>query len=337
MSGNQKRWGLAVFLLFFWTTSAQAQQNWAESMVAPRTLDFGVIATGAEAVKTVTVTNSSQVQVHISQVTTACQCARAGNPSKTLLQPGEKATIEVSMDTRSFKQKRDTTLTILLDAPQFAEVRIPISAYIRQDVVIDPGKVDFGSVAMNTPASKTLKISYAGRADWNIRDVRINHESLKARLKELARNAQPVNGINVEYELEVTLSGTAKVGRLVDYLTLVTDDSRNPNVPLMVEGVVVSDMTISNPSLAVRALKPGQSAKVSLVVKGIRPFLVEDVDCGALKDQIVVTKGDKEEKVQVIQLEFTAPERPGRFSEKMQVRVQGREEPLEFSFSGTIL
>lgn len=337
MSGIQRCWGIPVFLLLFWTSGVQAQQSWADAMVAPQSLDFGVIATGAEALKTVTVTNSSGAQVHISNVTTACQCAKAGNPSKTLLQPGEQATIDVRMDTRSFKQKRDTTLTILFDAPQFAEVRIPISAYIRQDVVIDPGKVDFGNVAYQSAGKQTLKISYAGRADWNIRDVKITHESLKVTLRETSRNAQAVNGINVEYELDVLLSESAKVGRFVDYLTLVTDDARNPNVPLMVEGVIIADITVSNPSLGVRSLKPGQTAKVSLVVKGLKPFVVEEVDCGAMKDSVSVSKGDKEEKVQIIQLEFTAPNRPGRFNEKMQVKVRGRQEPLEFSLSGTIL
>ena len=41
-------------------------------------------------------------------------------------QPGEQATIEVRMNTVNFEKQRDTSLSIIIDAPQFAEVRIPI-------------------------------------------------------------------------------------------------------------------------------------------------------------------------------------------------------------------
>jgi hypothetical protein len=88
----------------------------------------------------------------------------ADNPSKTLLQPGEKATIEVRMNTTNFEKQRDTTLSIFIDAPQYAEVRIPISAYIRTDVVFDPGKVEFARIEYGTePVAASRSIMPADR------------------------------------------------------------------------------------------------------------------------------------------------------------------------------
>ncbi len=100
---------------------------------------------------------------------------------------GEETTIEVRLNTRQFSKKRDTSLTISFDAPQFASVQIPISAYIRTDVVFEPGMVQFGNVAVGAGAESTVNLSYAGRPDWKIVDVKIGSQDLTATLRETSR------------------------------------------------------------------------------------------------------------------------------------------------------
>jgi hypothetical protein len=45
---------------------------------------------------------------------------------------------------------------------------------------------------------------------------------------------------------------------------------------------------------------------------------------------------EKENKLQIVEMTFTAPEKVGKFSEEMIVRIQGREDVLKFSISGSI-
>jgi hypothetical protein len=320
--------------------SALAQQNWAEALVEPRQLNFGVIATGSESVKQVMVTNRLQVDLQIAGVTTACQCAQASLPAKQVLRPGEQTAIEVRMNTLSFQKQRDTTLSITFGSPQLATVQVPISAYIRTDIVFDPGKLDFGTVEYGRGVEQTLKISYAGRPDWTILKVNCANADMECKLEELSRNAQPVNGVHVEYALRVRLSAEAKPGRLLEYATLETDDAKGPSIPFIIQGTVLPDIAISNPRIDVRALRPGQTAMIRVVVRGTRPFVISGVNSGGLQGSIEMLRAEKsgtEEKLRIVELKFTAPNRPGRFSERMQLMVEGREEPLEFSVSGTIL
>lgn len=317
-------------------SSLQAQQSWADGLVQPGRLEFGVIARGSAAARSVTLTNNTGAQLHIQGVSTACRCAEAGNPSKTLLQPGEQATIEVRMNTVNFEKQRDTSLSIIIDAPQFAEVRIPISAYIRTDVVIDPGKVDFGAVEYRSGSSRRVTISYAGRPEWQIREVKVTNPDLTAEIQETKREQAPTDGINIVYQLQVKLADTAKIGRLSEYITLVTDDSRNPYVPLLVQGEVTADIMIANPSVALRPVKVGQSAKVVLVVRGTKPFVIEQVDSGDLQNSFRANLTDKADKLHRVELEFTAPDKPGRFSQKMQLRIKDRPDPLDFLVSGSV-
>ncbi|MFM8725532.1 MAG: DUF1573 domain-containing protein, partial [Planctomycetaceae bacterium] len=87
---------VCLFLVFAVNSSLPAYaQSWADGLVQPGRLEFGVIARGSAAARSVTLTNSTGATLHIQSVSTACRCAEADNPSKPLLQPGEKATIEV--------------------------------------------------------------------------------------------------------------------------------------------------------------------------------------------------------------------------------------------------
>lgn len=327
-----------AFALSLSTGIVKAQESWADSLVDVDKLEFGVIAAGSETLKVVTIENTTGQQVHISHFETACKCAEATQPrgqEKRLLEPGESAVIEVRINTRAFKQQRDTTLTIHFDAPQFASVRIPISAYIRTDVVFEPGKVDFGRVEFLTGKELPVKIAYSGRPDWKIVDVKFGGDRLAAALKETDRRPDQF-GTFVGYDLVVKLKKEARSGRFREIVTLVTDDAANPHVPLLVEGEVVPEFSLSSPSIAIRALKPGETTTVKLVVKGSKPFLVEDVDCKDLQDCFRVKMSEKENKVQVIELEFTAPQSPGKFTEQMVVKIKDREELIPFSVSGVI-
>ena len=320
------------------TAPLSAQESWADAIVDADKLEFGVIAAGSEALKVVTIENTTGHQVHISHFETACKCAEATQPSgqdQRLLNPGESAVIEVRINTRSFKQQRDTTLTIHFDAPQFASVRIPISAYIRTDVVFEPGKVDFGRVDFLAGKEIPVKIAYSGRPDWRIVDVKFSGDRLAAKLEETARHPDQL-GTSVGYDLTVELKKEARAGRFREIVTLITDDAANPHVPLLVEGEVVPEFSLSSPSIAIRALKPGETTTVKLVVKGSKPFLVEDVDCNDLQDCFKVKMSATENKVQVIELEFTAPQSPGKFTEQMVVKIKGRKDLIPFSVSGVI-
>lgn len=338
MLGNICRSAVVVMSLILVSPSLFAQGSWADALVDKKKLEFGVIATGAEAVQVVTIENTTRATLHISSWSTACRCAEASTPSKTLLQPGEKTFIEVRMNTRSFKGQRDTSLSIYFDAPQFAEVRIPISAYIRTDIVFEPSSVDFGTLDFLSGGKKIVRIAYAGRPDWHIRDVKYPGKDLAGEWREVSR----VGG-NVVYDLEVTLDPRTKPGRFRDIITLVTDDAAHPNVPLITLATVVPDIRITTPDIAVRnskgqlvPLKPGETTIVKVILQGSKPFLVEDVDCKEMQDCFEVRRSEKENKLQIVEMTFTAPEKVGKFSEEMIVKIQGREDVLKFNVSGSI-
>ena len=135
------------------------------------------------------VKNLYRETVHISGVKTTCGCSVA-RPSQTTLASGEVASIDVTMDmrkTRNNATKKSAVLTVIFDQPAFAEVKIPVTARVRKDLVLAPGSADFTGVDQGEAASRTLKLRYAGRANWSVKQIEVSSPHLSARLEETKR------------------------------------------------------------------------------------------------------------------------------------------------------
>jgi hypothetical protein len=304
---------------------------WAQQMVAAKKINFGVIATGSEAKKRIEVKNVYRDVVHISDVSTTCGCS-AATTGKQILQPGESTHVEVQMNTQKFSRRKDSNLIIKFSSPRFAEVRIPITAYIRTDVVISPGLLKFGEVEAGSEGAAVVEITYAGRADWNIVDIKFSNRNMKATLSPPQRSA----GL-VRFRLTMTLNGSATAGPIRDLVTIVTNDQTNPYVPLMVGGTVASEFTVVPRAIDVGVVSAGKTAMKQIVVKGRTPFTIESVDCEGMTDCFKATIGKDARVIHSVPIKFVAPNRPGRFSEQLIVKINGRQELLRLNVTGTIV
>ena len=149
---------LAAATLVLGAVPAQAQE-WAEKMFNQKTIDFGHIARGANAVHLIKVKNLYKEDVHISNVRTTCGCS-AATPSKNRIGSLEESIISVTMDTLRFSQRKDSNVIVTIDQPYFAEIRIPVTAYIRPDVVLKPGSADFGAVEQGQVGMPSLSLNH---------------------------------------------------------------------------------------------------------------------------------------------------------------------------------
>ncbi|HBL45631.1 MAG TPA: hypothetical protein DDZ90_19805, partial [Planctomycetaceae bacterium] len=129
LSKSSFRFGFLSACLLMLSTSSSFGQEWAEKMFDKDKIDFGVIARGSDAQFRLKIKNIYPSPVHISNVRTTCGCS-AAEPSKNILESGEEGYIQVKMDTARFQRRKDSNVIITIDAPQYAEVRIPITAYI---------------------------------------------------------------------------------------------------------------------------------------------------------------------------------------------------------------
>jgi hypothetical protein len=313
----------ASILLSALTPVASAQQ-WADKLFGENTShDFGTVARAAKSEYVFEMQNIFKETVHIAGVRASCGCA-IPRVVKPTLATWEKGGIAVEFNTRSFLGQRKATITVTIDQPYYAEVQLTITGFIRGDVVFDPGTVNFESVPVGDGAMRTVNVSYAGRSDWQIVDVRSANTNLVVEPVEMQRQ-----GGRVGYQLKVHLKSETPSGYFNDQMVLVTNDRNQRQIPLRVEGNVLSSLTVSPVSLALGVVTPGETATRSLVVRGTRPFRVLRVSCG--DDCFQFEPSDEARALHVIPVKFTASEDAGNVSEQIVIETD-----LEEGASGTV-
>lgn len=285
-------------------------QPWAKKMFKTFEHDFGTVARGAKAEFVFEFENIYEETLRVAGVRSSCGCTSV-SLTKDTLHTFEKGGVVATFNTASFLGHRSATLTITFDKPFSAEVQLNVQGFIRSDVVFTPGSVDFGVVDIGRGASKQVAINYAGKADWRILDVRSANSHLEVELNERGRG----NG-RVAYDMVVFLKPDLAEGFFQDQLLLVTNDSRNASVPLVVEGRVAPALSLSPASLYLGSLAPGETAKKQLVVRGRQPFRIRNVRSDDPRFEFEV--GGQAKTLHLIPLRFTA----GNDSEKVAATIE---------------
>jgi hypothetical protein len=216
-------------------------------------------------------------------------------------------------------------VTLTIDKPYYAEVQLAIKGFIRGDVVFDPGTVNFDSVGFGEEAQRQVNVNYAGRGDWKIVDIRSANTNLVVEPVETQR----FNG-RVGYELKVRLKPEMPVGYFNDEMILVTNDRQSQQIPLRVEGMVASPLTVSPAALSLGVLGPGQTVTKNIVVRSKKPFRITQVNCK--DDCFEFVPSEEAKQLHLIPVKFTAADEPGKISEQIEIETD-----LGSGFAGKVL
>lgn len=305
---------IAIALLFaLGTFSPAVGQDWARKMFKTTEHNFGAVARGAKTEFVFEFENVYEETLHIAGVRASCGCTTP-TLTKDTLKTWEKGAVVATLNSQSFLGYRTATITVTIDRPFFAEVQLNIQAHVRSDVVLSPGQIDFGSLDQGREAQRKVSISYAGRQDWKIVDVRSASPHLEVELQETARA-----GGRVSYDMTVYLKPDAPGGFLTDQLVLITDDPRLGQVPIQVEGKIQAPLTVSPASLFLGVLSPGQSVTKQLVVRGREPFRIKQVRCSDSRFDFAPT--DQLKTTHVVPVRFAAGADAGKVAETIEIET----------------
>jgi hypothetical protein len=290
-------------------------QSWAAKMFPVKQHNFGTVARSAKTVFEFPIENTTGRDVHIVSVRTSCGCT---NPSikddRYSLKPGEKGAVVAAFNTASFSGSRGATLTVTIDQPYWTEVQLNVTGYIRSDVMLQPGSVQFGSVSEGTAAEKLMTITIPGRGDTRITGVRSNNPLLTATVTPAARGQSG-------YQLKVRLADNAPAGYVREHLSLITNDRREAPIPVLVEGRVTAALTVSPSWLVLGTVEPGQKVVKQIVVQGKQPFTVKRIAPAGEGLSFDLSAAQQPKTVHVIPVTFTAGVKAGKLLRTLQVET----------------
>jgi len=290
-----------------------AAQQWARKMFEITDHDFGVVARGGKVEFPFTFKNIYKEDLHVSHVRSSCGCT-IPRVTRDTVKTYEESAIIAAFNTRTFQGQRSATLTVVFDKPYYAEVQLNVRGLIRNDISLQPESINLGTVASGSPVEKRLRIDYSGRGDWRVLDVLNNSSYLETKLVELS---SPYG--RTSYDLYVRLKPGAPEGIIREELMLRTNDSRGTEMPVCVEGRVLSELTVSPAPLLLGLVRAGESVTKKLIVRGTAPFRITDIDCGDDCFDFELSKASK--PLHLVPVTFTAGDKPGKFSAKILLKT----------------
>jgi hypothetical protein len=286
-----------------------AAETWGASLFKIKRHDFGRVALGADAEFRFELTNIYDSDIKLLNVRSSCTCSSA-KFSTSLLKPGETGAVIVRFNT-SGQHLRDKSavLTVQLKADttgagRFDTVQLSVSGYIRPDVVLTPGSIEFGSVPEGATAQRTLQLEYSGRSGWALTKAERSQPFVYAQAEETRREQG-----RVVYTITAALKENAPAGYFKDVLRFTTNElkpgkSEPIEILVPVQGVVSAPICAKPSPILIGVLAPDETVTKSIVIRSETPFRITKVS--ASDNRFRFAFANREGLVQLITVSFSA-------------------------------
>ena len=298
-------------------------QVWLNLVFPNREHNFGTVARGSKVHHTFKVVNTLPQEIHIATFRPKCGCTDVKLGAQTI-PPGTQTVIEAVVDTTKFVGHKESGLTLVIDRPVFQEIDFRLSCFIRGDITLTPGEVNFGVVNRAAGKAEDLSLLYVGaQPDWAVTKMQTLSPHVSARLTEQPRSP---GGSQVTYALSVTLNPSAPVGILKDEITLHTNDPTSPTIPVSVSAIVQSNVTVTPSVMALGQVRAGETLERTILVRSTQPFQV--VGSKSNRPEIsLAPPSDKAAPLHQVKATFKAPPQPGPFHAVIEVETDVKGEP----------
>jgi hypothetical protein len=308
------------------TAQAQFDPHWADKLFEKLEQDFGTVPSNADLKYRIKITNKYEQRVSIGGVASSCGCT-AGKIGKTTLESGESTEIDVSMDTRRFRGLKETKVTVTINQPLFANVVIHVKAFINPDLMLNPGAAEFGGIPKGSDRVLKMAVSFNGRGQFSIKDATCKSPHVVPKLVEVRRDP-----FNQQYELLVTIKGSAPLGDLREQVLLSTDDPNQKTVPVLVEAKVEPEFIVTPELVSFGNMEPGQKRTINIVVRSNtrKAFSIVKIESEKTAGVFETRLPKEERETHILPLTLIAPKEAGAVNEEFTVTVGGSSEPITF-------
>lgn len=298
--------------------SVAASESWGAKMFPVKRHNFGRVALQANEEYAFEIENLWKNDVRLVGVYSSCTCTQV-SATKMKLASLEKGTVVAKLNTTGQHTKNvGATITIVLEMKErdvergfdrilHDEVQLEIKAYVRPDVVLTPGIVEFGSVPEGKSVSRRVRLEYAGKNDWQLTRIVRSNPYVHARAEEVRRT-----GGEVVYDIVVTLNRRqdAPEGYIKDVIRFVTNETpvgqKEPTaLTLPVQGAVVAPLQAKPAPFLIGVLRSGDRVIKNLIVHNDTPFRVRSVTSPDKRFRF--TFPEQESPVHMISVLFAVP------------------------------
>lgn len=301
-----------------------ATSAWAGpgDMFTEKVKDFGTTPRGTVQVHYFRFTNNTNQTLNLGTPRVSCGCTSA-SVSKTSVAPGETAAVIAYMDTRRIPTP-NVTKSVLVYVPFLnptqEEVTLRVQTVARDDLLMSPDTIAFGSVKAGQGAKMSTKVTFMSDPGWKVTEGASTGGFVKAEFKEESRS-----GSMVTYEVTALLDKACPIGNWVSDINLTTSNPAVAKLRIPVTVNVVQSVAITPESAVFGNVPMGVEMEKKITLKSGKPFKILEVK-GA-DEQLKVTV-EKTGASEVHTLVFAAnPKTIGGFTRMVEILTDDKDQP----------
>ena len=273
----------------------------AQAYFSETVKDFGTTPRGPILVHYFLLRNSSDQPVTIGTPRVSCGCVSA-TVIKSQLAPGESTAVVAYMDSRRIPQAgvvRTVTVYVPFLTPQLEEVQLRVQAIARDDLVITPESLAFGTLRKGQGGTASVRLSFYNDPNWQILDANSTGAYVHPKVRLVQRR-----GSLVTFEVTATLDADCPVGNWVADVWLKTSAPGLERLRIPVAVTVVAPIAVNPEQVNFGEVRPGATAEQRLILQGSRPFRIREIQ-GTDASISVSPAGDDSRPVHIITIRLT--------------------------------
>ena len=284
--------------------------------------DFGTAPRGPVLVHYFRFTNTTKDTLTLGQPRVSCGCTSASVSTSTVA-PGESAAVIAYMDTRRFQYANVTkavTVYVPFLGPTREEVSLKVQAICRDDLMMSPDTIAFGTVTKGKGAKASTKVTFTSDAKWEVKESKSSGGYVDVEHKVDSRN-----GNTVTYEITATLDKDCPAGNWTADIDLVTSNSAVAKLRIPVTVNVTAPVAAMPEAVQLGTVSVGNAKETKVTLQSGTPFKILEVK-GA-DDQLGVKVESQDAKaVHVITLS-AKPNLQGGFVRSVEITTDNKEQP----------
>lgn len=309
--------GLAAVLAF--NTLALAGPG---DLFTEKEKDFGVSPKGTVLVHYFRFTNTTKDTITLGQPRVSCGCVTPALTTNRLA-PGESAAVIAYMDTKRIPNA-GITKTVLVyvpfTGPTFEEVALKVTTVTRDDLMMSPDTLAFGTVTKGKGATVTTKVTFTSDANWTVKKATSTGGFVSVEAKQSARS-----GSIVTYDVTATLDKECPAGNWTSDVYLETSNAAVAKLRIPVTVNVSAAVAATPETVAFGSVKVGGEAEQKVTIQSATPFKILEVKGG--DEQLKVT-ADKESAKAVHTVVIAAnPAEAGGFTRTVEIMTDNKDQP----------
>lgn len=228
----------------------------------PTSLSFTTVNVGSSSSQNVTITNSGNTSLTISQVTVSAKdFSVSGLSTPVTLTAGQNAVMGVAFSPTA---SENVTGNITVATSQGANAVIPVSGTgVQPALTITPASVSFGNVTVGSPSTQTVQLTNSGTGTLTISQMSVTGSGFSLGTVTLPINLTSGQSTTFNVQFAPT-AATASSGSV----SIVSNASTSPNsIALSGTGVAATELlTFSTTNLAFGNVNTGSTSTLTVTI-----------------------------------------------------------------------